>query len=168
MTVEATAAELAAAKESLAQAAVEKENAVARARRSVATELTRKSEALGQAQEQVEAAVGELASANDERDAAVSELALANEARDELARALSEAERLGSEVAKPESGVVEELRERMCERLVFGTAGLRGLMGAGFNRMNHLTVVQATQGLWAHLRDTCPDAADRYGWDSTA
>lgn len=31
--------------------------------------------------------------------------------------------------------------------LEFGTAGLRGIMGAGLNRMNVYTVRQATQGL---------------------
>lgn len=35
--------------------------------------------------------------------------------------------------------------------LEFGTAGLRGEMGPGFGRMNDLTVIQAAQGLVAHL-----------------
>ncbi|KAK1899903.1 Glucose 16-bisphosphate synthase [Dissostichus eleginoides] len=34
----------------------------------------------------------------------------------------------------------EELRSRLCSRMSFGTAGLRGPMGAGFNRVNDLTV----------------------------
>mmetsp|Transcript_25566 Transcript_25566/g.35277 ORF Transcript_25566/g.35277 Transcript_25566/m.35277 type:complete len:745 (+) Transcript_25566:207-2441(+) len=46
-----------------------------------------------------------------------------------------------------------ELTERFCTRLEFGTAGLRGRMGVGFNRMNDLTVVQATQGLWIYLAE---------------
>ena len=39
----------------------------------------------------------------------------------------------------------EELRSRLCSRMSFGTAGLRGPMGAGFNRVNDLTVIQTTQ-----------------------
>ncbi len=39
-------------------------------------------------------------------------------------------------------------------RLQFGTAGLRGPMGAGSARMNDLTVLWATQGLAAHLART--------------
>ncbi|EER06129.1 Phosphoglucomutase-2, putative [Perkinsus marinus ATCC 50983] len=35
-------------------------------------------------------------------------------------------------------------------RLQFGTAGLRGVMGAGYDRMNCLTVMQASQGLCMH------------------
>lgn len=38
-----------------------------------------------------------------------------------------------------------ELEERLRTPLTFGTAGLRAAMGAGFSRMNDLTVIQATQ-----------------------
>ena len=40
-----------------------------------------------------------------------------------------------------------EIRERFYAPLAFGTAGLRGIMGAGVNRMNLYTVSQTTQGL---------------------
>ena len=40
-----------------------------------------------------------------------------------------------------------EIRERFYAPLKFGTAGLRGILGAGINRMNVYTVRQATQGL---------------------
>ena len=40
-----------------------------------------------------------------------------------------------------------EIRERFAVALKFGTAGLRGVIGAGTNRMNIYTVRQATQGL---------------------
>ena len=40
-----------------------------------------------------------------------------------------------------------EIRERFTVALKFGTAGLRGVIGAGTNRMNIYTVRQATQGL---------------------
>ena len=41
-----------------------------------------------------------------------------------------------------DSGNLTELRKIMGERLAFGTAGLRGPMGAGYNRMNHITVLK--------------------------
>lgn len=44
-----------------------------------------------------------------------------------------------------------EIRERFCSHLEFGTAGLRGLMGAGTNRMNVYTVGRAARGLANHI-----------------
>lgn len=41
----------------------------------------------------------------------------------------------------------EEIKDRFYKNLEFGTAGLRGIMGAGTNRMNKYTVTKATQGL---------------------
>lgn len=41
----------------------------------------------------------------------------------------------------------EEIKDRFYRRLEFGTGGLRGVVGAGTNRMNIYTVRQATQGL---------------------
>ena len=41
----------------------------------------------------------------------------------------------------------KEIEERFYKDLEFGTAGLRGVMGAGTNRMNIYTVRKATQGL---------------------
>lgn len=43
------------------------------------------------------------------------------------------------------AGQHDELRSRLCSRMSFGTAGLRAPMGAGFNRINDLTVIQSTQ-----------------------
>ena len=40
-----------------------------------------------------------------------------------------------------------EIKERFYTELSFGTAGLRGIIGAGINRMNMYTVRKATQGL---------------------
>ncbi len=40
-----------------------------------------------------------------------------------------------------------EIKERFYKDLEFGTAGLRGIIGAGTNRMNRYTVTKATQGL---------------------
>ena len=41
----------------------------------------------------------------------------------------------------------KEIEERFYKELEFGTAGLRGIIGAGTNRMNKYTVRKATQGL---------------------
>lgn len=44
-------------------------------------------------------------------------------------------------------GNKEEIEDRFYQELEFGTAGLRGIIGAGTNRMNQYTVGKATQGL---------------------
>ncbi len=44
-------------------------------------------------------------------------------------------------------GKEEEIKDRFAVALKFGTAGLRGVLGAGSNRMNIYVVRQATQGL---------------------
>jgi len=41
----------------------------------------------------------------------------------------------------------KEIQDRFYKNLEFGTAGLRGVIGAGTNRMNRYTVLKATQGL---------------------
>ncbi len=45
-----------------------------------------------------------------------------------------------------------QIRERFSHDMPFGTAGLRGLIGAGIARMNRYTVGRATQGLALHLK----------------
>ncbi len=54
-----------------------------------------------------------------------------------------------------------ELQDRFKGALKFGTAGLRGLMGAGEFRMNRATVLRATCGLVRYLLESTPDAAQR-------
>lgn len=49
-----------------------------------------------------------------------------------------------------------ELIEAFYKNLEFGTGGLRGIMGAGSNRMNIYTVGSATQGLANYLKDAFP------------
>jgi phosphoglucomutase len=41
----------------------------------------------------------------------------------------------------------DEINERFCKTLKFETAGIRGVIGAGLNRMNRYIVAQATEGL---------------------
>ncbi len=50
-----------------------------------------------------------------------------------------------------------ELIESFYKDLEFGTGGLRGIMGAGTNRMNRYTVGSATQGLANYLKDCFKD-----------
>ena len=52
-----------------------------------------------------------------------------------------------SEELKKIEGQEDEIKERFAVALKFGTAGLRGILGAGSNRMNIYVVRQATQGL---------------------
>ena len=56
---------------------------------------------------------------------------------------------------KPEllsiQGIDAEIQDRFAVELEFGTAGLRGVLGAGTNRMNIYMVRKATQGLANYL-----------------
>jgi len=60
-----------------------------------------------------------------------------------------------------ESNDVPALTERFAGVLEFGTAGLRGLLGAGPARMNRVTVSRTTAGLCTWLLGRVPDAASR-------
>lgn len=53
------------------------------------------------------------------------------------------------------------LNEHVGAALSFGTAGLRGEVGPGPNRMNRSVVIRATRGLADHLLAEVPDAATR-------
>jgi len=50
-----------------------------------------------------------------------------------------------------ESGDSDELDDRMSGNLAFGTAGLRGVVEGGSNRMNRATVIRATAGVASYL-----------------
>lgn len=54
-----------------------------------------------------------------------------------------------------------EIRERFTKDLSFGTAGLRGKVGAGTDRMNVLTVGRATQGIASYIKKQGEEAARR-------
>src|SRR5207342_1302103 len=64
-------------------------------------------------------------------------------------------------MAGAERGDPGLLDERFAGRLQFGTAGLRGELGAGPMRMNRVTVRRATAGVVRHLLARHPDAAER-------
>jgi hypothetical protein len=59
---------------------------------------------------------------------------------------------------------VKALEAKLGERLEFGTAGLRGPMGAGYNKMNDLVVIQSTQGVCKYLLQCFGDKAKEMGF----
>ncbi len=61
----------------------------------------------------------------------------------------------------------KEIQDRFYKNLEFGTAGLRGIMGAGTNRMNKYTVSKATQGLANFiLKENCKNKKVVIAYDS--
>lgn len=60
----------------------------------------------------------------------------------------------------------EELKSRFGSDLQFGTAGMRGIMGAGSNRLNKFTVRRAAQGMAAWLSSTDLPKIAAIGYDS--
>ncbi|WP_300266613.1 phospho-sugar mutase [Microbacterium sp.] len=71
------------------------------------------------------------------------------ETRDELAVIITRA-------ASGDAAALAELEDRFGSRLAFGTAGLRGALGAGSNRMNRVLVAQAAAGFAAYVRERSP------------
>lgn len=69
-----------------------------------------------------------------------------HETRDELAAVITRA-------AAGDEAAASDLDDRFSTRLAFGTAGLRGALGAGSNRMNRVLVAQAAAGFASYLRE---------------
>ena len=63
-------------------------------------------------------------------------------------------------------GKDDEILDRFYKNLEFGTGGLRGVIGAGTNRMNVYTVAQATQGLADYLNETFSEPTVAIAYDS--
>ena len=63
-------------------------------------------------------------------------------------------------------GNEDEILDRFYKNLEFGTAGLRGVIGAGTNRMNVYTVNQATQGLADYLNADFENPSIAIAYDS--
>lgn len=81
------------------------------------------------------------------------------ETRDELALLITGA-------AAGEQTAIDGLRHRFDTRLGFGTAGLRGELGAGPNRMNRVLVSQAAAGLAAFVTNREPGGTVVIGYDA--
>ena len=58
----------------------------------------------------------------------------------------------------------EEKKDRFYTELEFGTAGLRGVIGAGLNRMNIYTVRKATQGLANYIIKAGEQKKQHFVW----
>ena len=64
------------------------------------------------------------------------------------------------------AGNEAEIRDRFYRELAFGTGGLRGVIGAGSNRMNIYTIRKATQGLANYLNARYEKATVAVSFDS--
>ena len=64
------------------------------------------------------------------------------------------------------AGQEEEIAERFYRELEFGTGGLRGVLGAGSNRMNLYTVGKASQGYANYLKARFPAPSVAISYDS--
>jgi phosphomannomutase len=83
-----------------------------------------------------------------------------DDTRSELARLIAETE------ADPGGTAADDLADRFGPELSFGTAGLRGTLGAGPARMNRVVVTRAAAGLAAYLRDTGATGPVVVGYDA--
>jgi len=80
--------------------------------------------------------------------------------QDPDAETVAELEKLISEF--DETGLLD----RFGQRIGFGTAGLRGLLGAGPNRMNRVLVAQAAAGISKYLKENFDDPSVVIGYDA--
>lgn len=64
------------------------------------------------------------------------------------------------------AGKDKEIEDRFYRDLEFGTGGLRGVLGAGHNRMNIYTIRRATQGLADYLNQTVKSPSVAIAYDS--
>ena len=80
--------------------------------------------------------------------------------QDPDAETVAELEKLISE--SDEAGLLD----RFGQRIGFGTAGLRGLLGAGPNRMNRVLVAQAAAGISKYLKENFDDPSVVIGYDA--
>ena len=60
----------------------------------------------------------------------------------------------------------DDLNDRFYTELSFGTGGLRGVIGGGYNRMNPYTVRKATQGLADYINEHTDDGSVAIAYDS--
>ncbi|WP_082592357.1 phospho-sugar mutase [Phycicoccus sp. Soil803] len=77
--------------------------------------------------------------------------------------------KLGDLLAQAKTGdqaALDDLGDRFSGMLEFGTAGLRGAIGAGPNRMNRSVVIRAAAGLTAYLQASKPEPFVVVGFDA--
>ena len=65
-----------------------------------------------------------------------------------------------------DEAAADDLADRFAGLLEFGTAGLRGALGAGPNRMNRSVVIRAAAGLTAYLKTQTQEPVVVIGFDA--
>ncbi|GMA88312.1 hypothetical protein GCM10025868_35620 [Angustibacter aerolatus] len=86
-----------------------------------------------------------------------------------MTRTTSPGPSLQGVIERAESGdehALADLADRLDGTLEFGTAGLRGQIGAGSNRMNRAVVIRAAAGLTAYLAERQPQPTVVIGYDA--
>ncbi|EAP97437.1 putative phosphomannomutase [Janibacter sp. HTCC2649] len=78
----------------------------------------------------------------------------------------AELESVADAASSGDPAAVEDLLDRMSGLLQFGTAGLRGALGGGPNRMNRSVVIRAAAGLTAYLKKTVAEPFVVIGFDA--
>jgi phosphomannomutase len=78
----------------------------------------------------------------------------------------AELEGLADAAEAGDPAAADELADAMSGMLEFGTAGLRGRLGGGPNRMNRAVVIRAAAGLTAHLQTLDPQPFVVVGFDA--
>lgn len=87
-------------------------------------------------------------------------------AEDPDPRTREELEQVLARVEAGDAAAAADLADRFAGTLEFGTAGLRGAIGAGPNRMNRVVVTRAAAGLVAYLKDTGATGPVVIGYDA--
>src|SRR3972149_5022523 len=67
-----------------------------------------------------------------------------------------------------DDSAIRDLESRFSGPLPFGTAGIRGILGAGESRMNRSLVLRGTPGLALHVIASIPPAEERGGGEMAA